>query len=242
MPAHLRASGHGHEEPHFCIVLEGAFEERGSACHVSAGTMRASPAGDVHDLHFSNYGAHCLLLLLGAELTREARLPGVRRFVRGANIINYARRIAAEVAGSPLIVELNALELIAALSSGHPDRGAGQAPPWLARVRDSLHGSECGFPTTAQLAAEAGLHPVYVARAFRRWYGCSLAGYARRLRLERARRMLLDTRDPLARVAAHCGFADQSHLTRALKNALGTTPAALRRMVAGVQDKHARPS
>jgi AraC-like DNA-binding protein len=34
---------------------------------------------------------------------------------------------------------------------------------------------------------------------------------------------------PLASVALECGFADQSHLTRRFKGAVGVTPAAWRR-------------
>ncbi len=53
-------------------------------------------------------------------------------------------------------------------------------------------------------------------------------------RLERARHMLEHTRVPIAEIAYRCGYADQSALTRAMRKALGTTPAACRR-AAGAQ-------
>ena len=237
MPASLRTSGHGHVEPHVCIVLDGSFEERGSTSTVmSAGTVRLSPAGDVHDLAFSKQGARCLLLLLGDELTREVALPRGRIFTASERIALDAQRIAAELGGSCLLVELQVLEILARLANPSTLRGGGRAPGWLVRVRDALHGASDHPPTTAQLAAEAGLHPVYVARAFRRWYGCSLATYARRLRLEGARRLLFQSDASLARIATIAGFSDQSHLTRAVRRGLGITPAQLRRQVASVQD------
>jgi len=35
--------------------------------------------------------------------------------------------------------------------------------------------------------------------------------------------------EPIARIARDTGFADQAHLTRAMRDLLGVTPAALRR-------------
>lgn len=240
MPALLRLRGHGHAEPHLCIVLDGAFEERGgTSTLVTAGTLRSSPAGDQHDLQFSHSGARCLIILLGDDLIEEAPLPKERSFVRSARALANALEICNALAESPVLVELQVLELIADIRIVEKSRSSGRMPPWLTRVRDRLHAAPLQV-TTADLASEAGLHPVYVARAFRRWYGCSIASYARRLRLDYARRMLADSRDPLARVAVLCGYADQSHLTRALRKGLGLTPATLRRQVAAVQDsRHA---
>jgi transcriptional regulator GlxA family with amidase domain len=39
---------------------------------------------------------------------------------------------------------------------------------------------------------------------------------------------LLETRLPLAVVAAECGFVDQTHLGRVLKRATGRTPLQIR--------------
>jgi AraC family transcriptional regulator len=92
-----------------------------------------------------------------------------------------------------------------------------------------------------ETALAVGVHPVHLARVFRRHLGCSVAGYVRRLRLERAATLLSLERSPISAVAHSCGFADQSHLTRALRRETGLTPAtfrrlAIRRDVASVQD------
>ena len=79
------------------------------------------------------------------------------------------------------------------------------------------------------IAAAVGVHPVYLARAFRQHYGCGPAAYARQLRLERAAALVRTTARPLADIAAACGFVDQSHLTRAFATTFATSPAAYRR-------------
>ncbi|WP_440222909.1 AraC family transcriptional regulator [Dokdonella sp. MW10] len=58
-------------------------------------------------------------------------------------------------------------------------------------------------------------------------------------RLERARHLLEHTHVPIAEVAYRCGYADQSALTRAMRKALGTTPAACRR-AAGARAQNPR--
>ena len=52
--------------------------------------------------------------------------------------------------------------------------------------------------------------------------------YARRRRLDYARRQLADPDRPLAQIAADAGFADQSHLTRVFKRFTGLTPGQYR--------------
>jgi AraC family transcriptional regulator len=78
------------------------------------------------------------------------------------------------------------------------------------------------------LAAEERMHPVALARAFRRHLGCSLTAYRRRARIRRAVELLSSTRMPLADVAMESGFTDQSHLCRIFRSDVGVTPAFFR--------------
>lgn len=78
------------------------------------------------------------------------------------------------------------------------------------------------------LARSAGGHPVYLARAFRAQFGCSLQTYVTRVRLERAVELIRRTRRGLADIAAEAGFADQAHMTRVFRSYLGRTPGVFR--------------
>jgi AraC family transcriptional regulator len=79
-----------------------------------------------------------------------------------------------------------------------------------------------------ELAAETGVHPTHLARAFRARYGVSVGEYGRRIRLAWAATEIVRGDAPLAAVAAEAGFADQSHFTRLFKRHIGTTPARYR--------------
>ncbi|MBY0461351.1 MAG: helix-turn-helix domain-containing protein, partial [Gemmataceae bacterium] len=44
-------------------------------------------------------------------------------------------------------------------------------------------------------------------------------------RVEMAQRLLRQTSRPLVAIAGECGFADQSHMTKAFRLAVGVSPA-----------------
>lgn len=75
----------------------------------------------------------------------------------------------------------------------------------------------------AALAAVAGLSRFELVRRFRRQTGLTPHAFQTNLRITRARSLLAHGEAP-ARVAAECGFADQPHLTRVFKRAVGVTP------------------
>ena len=77
------------------------------------------------------------------------------------------------------------------------------------------------------LAAALGLGERQLRRRFAAAVGYGPKTFARVARLHAALG-LLGGSDPLARVAADAGYADQAHMTRELAALAGTTPAALR--------------
>jgi AraC family transcriptional regulator len=79
------------------------------------------------------------------------------------------------------------------------------------------------------LAAAAGLSPVYFARQFKLRTGRSPYRYLRSLRVKRAKELLGNDYMSIAEIALNCGFCHQEHLTRVFRAECGTTPAAFRR-------------
>ena len=99
----------------------------------------------------------------------------------------------------------------------------------FAQVRE-LMDARLGEPLgLAELAAAAGLSVSRFSRRFKARTGLPPHRYLLRLRVEQAGLLLRTGRDPIADIAARCGFSHQEHLTRVLRTHLGTTPAALRR-------------
>ncbi|HEY2848179.1 MAG TPA: helix-turn-helix transcriptional regulator, partial [Pyrinomonadaceae bacterium] len=101
-------------------------------------------------------------------------------------------------------------------------------PAWIRGATDAIHAQLESTPRLTQLALEAGVHPIHMARTFRRIHGCSVGEYSRRIRVAKAREMLDITSLPLVEIAATLGFFDQSHFTRVFKRVSGVTPLQYR--------------
>jgi AraC family transcriptional regulator len=121
---------------------------------------------------------------------------------------------------------------VLALVEGDNERAGGTRPPaWLLAARDRVHAAYAGPCRVAELADEAGVHRVHLARAFRRHFGCSITEYRQRLRLRAAAAGLAKDGRLVSAVAADAGFADHSHLCRAFRAVVGVAPAGYRALV-----------
>jgi transcriptional regulator GlxA family with amidase domain len=83
--------------------------------------------------------------------------------------------------------------------------------------------------TVEEMAARANMSPRHFARAFRAETGVTPARYVQRVRLEAARRRLEENDEPVARIAADCGFGTPETMRRSFLRALGVSPAEYRR-------------
>nr|WP_246438153.1 helix-turn-helix domain-containing protein [Prosthecobacter vanneervenii] len=82
--------------------------------------------------------------------------------------------------------------------------------------------------TNAEMAHAVGMSARAFERSFLREYGLPPQQYLRRLRIQTACRLLVDTRESISAIGLRCGFADQSHLTREFRRVTSLTPGAYR--------------
>lgn len=111
----------------------------------------------------------------------------------------------------------------AALSLQHAD-GSGRFAPLHAWVAGHLTGDL----SLSVLAAQTGMSERGFSRHYRAETGLTPARTVERLRVEAARGLLADTRLPVKRVAACCGFGSEESLRRSFLRLLATTPQAYR--------------
>jgi transcriptional regulator GlxA family with amidase domain len=79
------------------------------------------------------------------------------------------------------------------------------------------------------LAARAHMSPRHFARAFRAETGVTPARYVEQVRVEAARRLLEETSEPIAAVAAACGFGTAETMRRVFLRTFEVGPAEYRR-------------
>lgn len=82
------------------------------------------------------------------------------------------------------------------------------------------------------IAEALNVRPWELTRRFARAFGMSPNRYRREARVQAALRLLADSSASLAAIAAETGFADQSHLGRAVRAVTGCTPIQVRRQLA----------
>jgi AraC-like DNA-binding protein len=169
--------------------------------------------------------------LIGAWADEDAA-PSAARWVvfrdprLRAALIGAHRALAAGEAGLALDTPV-----LAAVDALRPHLRPGPPPPRtthehaaVRRARDLLRERWAETVTLAELAEHARLSRFELARTFRAQVGLPPHAYQLDLRIGEARR-LLTAGEPVAAVAATCGFFDQAHLTRVFRQAVGVAPA-----------------
>jgi AraC family transcriptional regulator len=195
------------------------------------------PAGTTHRDHFYTAGER---LFLTVSLTSETN----KKLLEEINFIDHSidfksveiswlgKRISRELQSpdrlSPIVLEGMANELLvfAARSLDKPDK----PPGWLKTARELIKDCCTESITIAETAATVGVHPLHLARTFRRFFNCSPGEYLRKCRIELASNLLLNSKKTLAEIALISGFADQSQFTQSFKQSAGITPAKFRQI------------
>jgi transcriptional regulator GlxA family with amidase domain len=75
------------------------------------------------------------------------------------------------------------------------------------------------------IAEEVGISARQLERLFGKYLNCSPKKYYVELRLERARRLLLQTEQSITEIAMACGFESPGHFSRVYRAAFGVTPS-----------------
>ncbi|MBM0104817.1 helix-turn-helix domain-containing protein [Steroidobacter sp. S1-65] len=99
----------------------------------------------------------------------------------------------------------------------------------LARLLAAIEANPALDWTVEVMAGKVGVSASRLHAIFQEELGKSPRAWLAEFRLNLVCRLLVDTELPIAELAYRCGYADQSALTRAMRNAMGLTPAAYRR-------------
>jgi AraC family transcriptional regulator len=244
---------HEHELPYVTLVLHGDYMEgdRGHLDELRPFTAVFNPAGAQHSTVIGPAGAAMFTIELREDALRDLGITLPRRtiFDRGAGAMLWpGLRLYSAFKSAPVappileenvlgahVLEGHVLEMLGAIAAFEaPDVNTldNPAPRWFERVKERLHDGFREPLRMRDLAREAGVHPVHLARVFRRMERRTPGEYQQRLQVRAACELLRNAEWPLAAIAAECGFADQSHFTRIFRRMAGTTPARFRQAVA----------
>ncbi|HSM96785.1 MAG TPA: AraC family transcriptional regulator [Rhizomicrobium sp.] len=201
---------HRHDRAYAAVVLSGAYEECGSRgrFRVAAGDVLLHDAFDAHLDRFQRNGAQILNVAIEDGLAGF----GIGRVADPDGIAIGAERDPREAAA----VLCKQLQPYA------------QAP---ADWQDALASDLLGDPDCRldEWARDHHLAPETVSRGFGKVFGLTPASFRLEVRARRAFALIRETSLPLAAIAAKTGFADQAHMSRAMRALTGAAPGAWRR-------------
>jgi AraC family transcriptional regulator len=229
---------HNHQEPIIGVVLSGSCVEtvgkRVEECVPYS--LQILPAGESHTYKFGREKVRCLSI----QVNKEA-LEGIRRFSRildrpvhtsgglsSALTLRLYKEFRLMDNASLLSIEGLVLELLGDATQEQRRRLSSVVPLWLREAKEIIHENASSSISLTNVASRVDVHPSYLARMFRKHYGCCVSDYVRRLRLDQVFLELTQSDKSLAEIALATGFYDQSHLTNAFKLHFRMTPSELR--------------
>jgi AraC-like DNA-binding protein len=200
----------------FCLFFERGFVEdayrasvTGSAELLQAPFEQAPPVAFAERLHF---GAAIVAELVNAHSLMK----------RGDPLANAFDRAALALVRAHVDVEARAARL--------PSVRASTREELARRVRVAtsyLHANLHRAVGVAEAARAACLSPFHFHRLFAAFHGTTPHQYLTRLRLERARTLLLRGDATVVDVALECGFESVGSFTTLFKRTFGTTPGKI---------------
>lgn len=87
--------------------------------------------------------------------------------------------------------------------------------------------------TIASYASEIGISENYLSRLVKKYTGRSVGAWIDIVRIQRAKRLLSDTSQPIIDIAAAVGIDDQSYFSRLFKKETSLTPSDFRKKMQG---------
>src|SRR5215216_3834248 len=237
-PAHLKTPKHSHQHACFCLVLSGAsLQTYGlNTRERKPNTMLFYSPDETHYETFGESGSRIFSVEIGSEwLHRYRECSSIQiesQMFEGGLLSWLAGRLYREFYNSdtvaPLAIEGLMLEILAEASRYRTRFLTHRPPGWLARAKDLIHSEFSQDLSLDNIAGRVGVHPVYLASAFRRYYGYTVGEYLRKLRIEFAQNEIISSDFPLAQIAVAAGFANQAHFTKVFKQQTGMTPGKYR--------------
>jgi len=131
--------------------------------------------------------------------------------------------------GDRVFVEKGLDLLLSRIKPGQEDT----LPSAVSRFLESVFDPERTSGTIASYAGEIGISENYLSRLVKNATGRSVGAWIDIVRIQRAKRLLSDTRLSIMDIASSVGVEDQSYFSRLFKKETGLTPSSFRRKMQG---------
>ncbi|MBY5635102.1 helix-turn-helix transcriptional regulator [Rhizobium leguminosarum] len=232
----LDKRGPGNSRIKLSPKAQGAIQdtEKRPISYVPAGMEVWADLTDVHsvrhlDIHFDTETVSRRLM----EDIDPRSLESPQLLFSDERVLSLAQLVAAECLNPEPLHDLYgdglALALIIdvlKLSKAMPRKRSKLAGWQLRRATDFIEENCLRNIRLEELAGLTGLSQSHFSHAFKASTGIAPHQWQTNARLDRAKRLLVESENALTAIAAETGFADQAHFTRVFRKHVGITPAS----------------
>lgn len=236
--SHMESPLHVHAKSYVIITLNGryfsTFDTRTE--EYKPWTVTYLRAGASHTSRYAVSGARVLYVELPMEALKDVwqiSPSHLNHFSLQGGVIDWtARQLYNEFnafdAFSAVVIDGYIVQLLAHLLRRRESRPH-SLPTWLGNADELIRNRFTEPLALDGIAKSVQVHPVHLAREYRRHYSCTIGEQIRRLRIEYACEQLSSTNRCLSDIALSAGFSDQSHFTVSFKQYIGTAPSQYRK-------------
>ena len=109
-----------------------------------------------------------------------------------------------------------------------PNKKFTSSKPKLYNLKEEVYLDYLKTPNLKKLASEVNLSEGYISAAFKKEMGMSIMKYAKKIRIDRAKVLLVTTNTSILEISITLGFHDQSHFHKVFKSFTGVSPSEYR--------------
>lgn len=238
---------HEHDNAHFLLLIRGTYlsSAAGMPPTCSEPTLIINPPGTKHRDRFAETSGQFLTFSIPHQaweaakkqrsLPEHATKSSHSALVTGINMMHELRHWTPS--SSAFAMECWCDYLLDLADPMIHTRHKKHPSPTLTHISERLRDEPANAPTLSSLAEEVGMHRVYLARAFRKQFGCSPSEYFQHHRMQHAIAALHQDHQSISDVAHACGFSDQSHFTHHFRKRHGVTPNTYRKHWRNIQNR-----
>lgn len=224
---------HYHENLHFCFVFQGGKSE------TKKSTKYTQQYGSIFFYHSEEMHRWVSPLPISKSINIEVgrgfleKYNVTERQIKNALeknidsraiILKILKEMNLNDLQSQLTINALLLELISYKSSNYSTT----VPNWVKTLNELLHDDAEMNHSLSELASILDIHPVTISKNFRKYFGCTLGEYRRRLKISKSIDLIKNSENSLSEIAFECGFSDQSHFIRNFKQRTGFLPKDFR--------------
>jgi AraC family transcriptional regulator len=238
-PAAMFMPRHVHELARLSFVLAGAYKEeiagRSRLCEKSM--LLIHPPGEAHEVSFQGNTVRIFSVEFDEVWLKDSVFPQPVFEIMQDFESDYACHLSSKMYtefkimdhASIFAMEGLVFEILAQIIRKKSKRVEKTRPVWLDRVCEILNDRFREAIKFKDIARLVDVHPIYLMREFRRFYGCTMGDYLRKLRINFVATSLTRTNTAISQIAVEAGFYDQAHCTNVFKKMTGMSPSEYRK-------------